>query len=124
MTNLIQPSRIPSIILSSFCATTIFTSGCTLSVSSTPPEAPPPVEAQADVQPSNAVIETDVAPVEVDEFFFVGGYYYYWHPGYGRYVRLRGEPPLGHRISHLDRLPEKHPANRPNHAQKKKENGQ
>jgi len=50
------------------------------------------------------VEEQTVTPVAVSEYYFVGGRYYYWHPGVNRYVVLRGRPPEGYHISSLARL--------------------
>ncbi|HEX4343070.1 MAG TPA: hypothetical protein VH255_06750 [Verrucomicrobiae bacterium] len=67
-----------------------------------PVYAPAPVVVEA--PQVEVVTEVEVTPIVVNEYYFVGGHYYYWHPGYNRYVVLRGEPPSGHRILHEDHL--------------------
>ena len=76
-------------------------SGCALSFSS---GEPPPAMVEEPAPDVEIVAETDVPFVAVDEYYFVGGRYYYWHPGVGRYVILRGEPPYGHRILRMEHL--------------------
>jgi hypothetical protein len=50
------------------------------------------------------VLETDVTPVVVDEYYLVGGLYYYWHPGINQYVALQGRPPEGYLVVRMNHL--------------------
>jgi hypothetical protein len=66
----------------------------------------PPQEASVEVDVAPPVVyEANVSPVVVDEYYFVDGHYYYWHPSVQSYVLLRGFPPAGFRISRMERLP-------------------
>jgi len=85
--------------------------GCTITLA--PPQASASYQAEDAGPQVDIVAEADVSPVAVDEYYFVGGRYYYWHPGAGRYVLLRGRPPEGHRILRSNRLASRDRMGRP-----------
>ncbi len=65
------------------------------------------------VDPPTVVLESDVTPIVVEEYYLVGGLYYYWHPGVNQYVVLQGRPPEGYLIRPMDHLRSRGPMGHP-----------
>jgi hypothetical protein len=69
----------------------------------------PPVIVETNGPP--AAVEVDAAPAPDVEYYYVGGVYYYWHPGYNHWEVYHGVPDRRYVTHRMDRLPDR-PARR------------
>ena len=84
---------------------------------------PPVIVETNSPPPPVAEVQVSAAPVDV-EYYYVGGTYYYWHPGYNHWVVYHGVPDhryVVHRYDHLPDHPEHREVQRTEHRQAKAE---